>query len=84
MHRLADPPRELLGHSVVAPTNASSQPSTSTTAPSVGPKSRSTAITSADAASYAGLSAGRKTASGQRRAAVRSGMPDRTPYSRAA
>ena len=72
------------GSSVVAPTNASSQPSTSTTTPSVGPKSARTAITSADAASYAALSAGRKTASGQRRAAVRRGMPDRTPYSRAA
>ena len=70
--------------SVVRPTNASSHPSTSTTAPSVGPKLRSTAITSSDAASYAALSAGRKTASGQRRAAVRSGIPDRMPCSRAA
>jgi hypothetical protein len=54
---------------------------TSTTTPS---KPRSTAMTSSDAASYAGLSAGRNTASGQRAKAVRSGMPDRTPNSRAA
>ena len=64
----------------VAPTNASSQPSTSTVTPA---KSRSTAMTRSDAASYAALSAGRNTASGQRFTAVRSGIPDRTPYSRA-
>ena len=68
------------GPSTVAPTNASSQPMTSTTTPSM---LRSTAMTSADAASYAGLSAGRNTASGQRARAVRSGIPDRMPNSRA-
>ena len=72
------------GSVVAAPTNASSHPITSTTVPSIGPKLRRTAITSSDAASYAALSAGRKTASGQRRAAVRSGIPEWTPYSRAA
>ena len=65
----------------VAPTNASSQPITSTVTPA---KPRSTAMTRSDAASYAGLSAGRNTASGQRCSAVRSGIPERTPYSRAA
>ena len=36
-----------------------------------------------DASSYAGLSEGRKTAVGQRRAAARSAMPERTPNARA-
>ena len=40
-------------------------------------------MTSADAASYAGLSTGRNTASGHLRAAVRSGMPEPTPKARA-
>ena len=60
-------------------TKASSQPITSVTAP----KLRSAAITVADAASYSSRSTGRNTASGQRRAAVRSGSPECTPYSRA-
>ena len=44
---------------------------------------RRVSITSADAASYAGPSTGRSTASGHRRTAVRSGIPERTPNSRA-
>ena len=40
-------------------------------------------MTRADAASYAGASTGRNTASGHFRAAVRSGIPDPTPNSRA-
>ena len=67
------------GSSQVAPTKASSQPQTSTTTG----KLRSVAITCSDAASYAGRSVGRKTASGHLRAAAASGMPDRTPQARA-
>ncbi len=67
------------GSAVVAPTKASSQPHTSTTTGNV----RSVSITTADAASYAGLSEGRKTASGHRRSAVPSGMPDVIPNARA-
>ena len=44
---------------------------------------RNVSMTRADAASYTGRSEGRKVASGHRRAAVRSGMPDRTPNARA-
>jgi hypothetical protein len=64
--------------------NASSQPSTSTTTgrPSHS-RARSVAITSAEAASYAGRSTGRNTASGQRRAAMRNGIPEATPKARA-
>ena len=68
------------GSSVSMPTNASSQPSTSTTAPGIG---RRVSITTAEAASYAGASTGSSTASGQRRTAVLSGIPERTPNSRA-
>jgi hypothetical protein len=65
---------------VRTPTNASSQPSTSTTAPS---RPRSTAITCAEAASYAAASTGRMTALGALRAASRNGMPEPTPNTRA-
>ena len=41
------------------------------------------AITRSEAASYAGRSMGRNTAAGHMRAAVRSGIPDRTPNARA-
>ena len=68
------------GSSASTPTNASSQPSTSTTAPGT---ARSVAMTVADAASYASKSTGSSTACGQRFTAVLSGMPDRTPNSRA-
>ena len=68
------------GSSDSRPTNASSQPSTSTTAPGT---ARRVSMTTADAASYAGLSTGSTTAAGQRRTAVRSGIPERTPNSRA-
>ena len=68
------------GSSVSMPTKASSQPSTSTTAPGI---ARRVSITTAEASSYAGLSTGSSTASGQRRTAVLSGIPDRTPNSRA-
>ncbi len=68
------------GSSVTIPTNASSQPSTSTTAPGT---ARRVSITTADAASYAGPSTGSSTASGQRRTAVFSGIPECTPNSRA-
>ena len=67
------------GSSVFTPTNASSQPHTSTTAPS----DRNAAITRSEAASYAGRSIGRNTAPGHLRAAVLSGIPDRTPNARA-
>ena len=67
------------GSLVSTATNASSQPITSVTAP----KLRSAAMTVAEAASYSSRSTGRNTASGQRRAAVRSGRPECTPYSRA-
>ena len=67
------------GSSVSTPRNASSQPSTSTGTS----KPRSVSITRADAASYAGASTARKTASGHFRAAVRNGIPDPTPCSRA-
>ena len=64
--------------------NASSQPSTSTTTGTPPHSSeRSVSITSADAASYAAWSAGRKTASGHLRAATRSGIPEPTPNARA-
>src|SRR5262245_31919758 len=63
------------GSSVSAPITASSHPHSSTTTGNV----RSTAIARDDASSYAGLSEGRNTASGQRRAASASGIPDRTP-----
>ncbi len=59
--------------------NASSQPRTSTGQP----VSRSTAMTRAETSLYASASTGRKTQSGQRFAAVRSGRPERTPNSRA-
>ncbi len=59
--------------------NASSQPSTSTGTS----KARSVSITCTEAASYAGASTGRKTASGHFLAAVRSGIPDPTPNARA-
>ncbi len=62
------------------PMNASSQPSTSTTAPGIALR---VCITTADAASYAGPSTGSSTASGHRRTAIFSGIPERTPYSRA-
>jgi hypothetical protein len=68
------------GSPVRTPTNASSQPSTSTTAPSM---PRSTAMTCAEAASYAAASTGRMTAVGALRAASRNGMPDPTPNARA-
>lgn len=68
------------GSSVAIPTKASSHPSTCTTAPGC---ARSVAMTSSDAARYAGASTGRMTASGAFRAAMRSGIPDPTPYSRA-
>ncbi len=68
------------GSSVSMPMNASSQPSTSTTAPGI---ARRVVITTADAASYAGPSTGSSTASGHRRTAVLSGIPERTPNSRA-
>ena len=68
------------GSSASAPTNASSHPSTSTTAPGT---ARRVSMTTADAASYAGLSTGSTTASGHRRTAVRNGIPDRTPNARA-
>ena len=68
------------GSSVSMPTNASSQPSTSTTAPGI---ARSVSITTDEAASYAGPSTGSSTASGQRRTAVLSGIPDLIPNSRA-
>ena len=67
------------GSSVSTATNASSQPITSVTAPNP----RSVSMTVADAASYSSRSTGRNTASGHRRAAVRSGSPECTPYSRA-
>ncbi len=67
------------GSSALTARNASSQPSTSTGTP----KERSVSITRAEAASYAGASTGRNTASGHLRAAVRSGIADPTPYSRA-
>ena len=67
-----------------AATKASSQPSTSTTTGRPPHSSeRSVSITTAEAASYAGASTGRKIASGSLRAASRSGMPEPTPYSRA-
>ncbi len=68
------------GSSVSTPTNASSHPSTSTTAPGV---ARSVSITRADAASYTGKSTGRNTASGERRLASLSASPLRTPCARA-
>ena len=68
------------GSPVRTPTNASSQPSTSTTAPS---RPRSTAITCAEAASYAAASTGRMTAVGAFFAASRNGMPEPTPNARA-
>jgi hypothetical protein len=40
-------------------------------------------MTVAEAASYAAWSVGRNTASGHRRSAADSGIPDRTPYARA-
>jgi hypothetical protein len=67
------------GSCVDTPRNASSQPSTWTTASN----ERSVAITTADAASYAGGSCGRNTASGHLRAARRIGIPECTPNSRA-
>ena len=67
------------GSSVSTATNASSQPITSV----IEPNPRSTSMTTADAASYSSRSTGRNTASGQRRAAVRSGSPECTPCSRA-
>ena len=68
------------GSSVSTPTKASSQPSTSTTAPG---HARRVAITSADAASYTGKSTGSSTASGQRRTASLSASPECTPRARA-
>src|SRR3984885_8396664 len=67
------------GSSTSAPTYASSQPQTS----SGWPSSRRSAITCSEAASYASGCDGRKVASGQRRAAVRNGIPAWTPNSRA-
>ena len=75
----ARPRAKLSGSSVATPTNASSQPSTSTGQP----VSRSTAMTRAETSLYASASTGRKTQSGQRFAAVRSGRPECTPNSRA-
>ena len=67
-----------------AATNASSQPSTSTTTGRPPHSSeRSVSITPAEASSYAAWSAGRNTASGSFFSAVRIGMPDPTPNSRA-
>ena len=67
------------GSSVSTARNASSHPITSVTAS----LSRSTAITCADAASYAGLSTGRNTASGHARRARAMGIAERIPNSRA-
>ena len=67
------------GSSAVTPMNASSQPRTCTTAE----KERSTSITPRDASRYAGASTGRKTASGTRLYAVRSGIAEPTPNRRA-
>ena len=64
------------GSSVSMPTNASSQPSTSTTAPGI---ARRVSITTADAASYAGPSTGSSTASGHRRTAVLQRHPGAHP-----
>ena len=61
------------GSAVRAPTNASSHPHTSTTTGN----ERNVSMTRTEAASYAGLSDGRNTASGHLRAASPSGMPDR-------
>ena len=49
----------------------------------VTPRRHVVEIRTADAASYAGPSTGSSTASGHRRIAVFSGIPERTPYSRA-
>src|SRR6185312_4920980 len=75
----ASPLAKLSGSSVSTPTNASSQPRTSTGQP----VSCSTAITRVDTSLYASASTGRNTQSGQRFAAVRSGRPECTPNSRA-
>ena len=64
---------------MTAPTKASSHPHTSTTTGN----DRRVAMTRADAASYAGRSVGRNTASGHFRAARPSGMPELTPKARA-
>ena len=63
----------------VTPMNASSHPSTCTTAGN----ERSTSITPRDASRYAGASTGRNTASGTRLNAVRSGIAEPTPNRRA-
>ena len=67
------------GSSAVTPMNASSHPSTCTTAGN----ERSTSITPRDASRYAGASTGRNTASGTRLNAVRSGIAEPTPNRRA-